>query len=447
MPKKIYKELSINDMLFGPNYIIYDWVETEASIEIYIKSKKKKTACPFCGHETMTLHNTYDRRIQIMTIRMKTTYVNVKCYKYKCLNDGCDQKVIMDELGFASPSQVKSDDLICTILGISAFLSYEGASKVLKALGIRCSNDTVKRLCDHILIEDDADVEEIGVDDVATRKGQTYATAIYDMKDHHLLALLDGRDGRNFREWLKGHPKITKVTRDRASAYAKAISDILPDCTQIADRFYMLQNLLGYLEDIFKAEVPSEIVIQDGEIKDSPEMEPMPAYGKVFDTENMDYDNSKPTDENGKEIEFDTTVAVKTDAQYRRHAENRKKQQLIREMQAYASTFPRKSKRVGMTFEKFGICPSTARKYLNMSPEKIESIDHVKAYKKRDRHAGAYDYFNIIYKAVRDGHSREAIYCYIMGKGFAGTHSQLMKAITSIAANNFGRTFGRPKMP
>ncbi len=231
----------------------------------------------------------------------------------------------MDELGFASPSQVKSDDLICTILGISAFLSNEGASKVLKARGIRCSNDTVKRLCDHILIEDDADVEEIGVDDVATRKGQTYATAIYDMKDHHLLALLDGRDGRNFREWLKGHPKITKVTRDRASAYAKAISDILPDCTQIADRFHMLQNLLGYLEDIFKAEVPSEIVIQDGEIKDSPETEPMPAYRKGFDTENMDYDNSKPTDENGKEIEFDTTVAVKTGAQYRRHAENRKK--------------------------------------------------------------------------------------------------------------------------
>ena len=42
----------------------------------------------------------------------------------------------MDNLEFASPSQVKSDDLICTILGISAFLSndftlVEDSSKIM----------------------------------------------------------------------------------------------------------------------------------------------------------------------------------------------------------------------------------------------------------------------------------------------------------------------------
>ena len=57
---------------------------------------------------------------------MKETYANVKCYKYNCTNKDCEQKVIMDDLVFASHSQVKSDDLICTILGISAFLSNEG---------------------------------------------------------------------------------------------------------------------------------------------------------------------------------------------------------------------------------------------------------------------------------------------------------------------------------
>ena len=43
--------------------------------------------------------------------------------------------------------------------------------------------------------EDDPDVEAVGINDVATRKGQTYATAVYDLKDHHMIALLDGRDG------------------------------------------------------------------------------------------------------------------------------------------------------------------------------------------------------------------------------------------------------------
>ena len=190
---------------------------------------------------------------------------------------------------------------------------------------IKVSNDTIKRLYDHIIIEDNPDITEIGVDDVAIRKGQTYATAIYDMSDHHLLALLDGRDGETFKEWLKHHTKITKITRDRASAYASAINEILPNCTQIADRFHMLQNLIEYLRDIFKAELPKEIVIQDGKIVDEPKMEigPSPQEQKIL--EKLNYDNTPPIDENGKIIEFDTTLANKSSKQYKEDAKNRKK--------------------------------------------------------------------------------------------------------------------------
>lgn len=41
----------------------------------------------------------------------------------------------------------------------------------------------------------DPDVEDVGVDDPTIRKGRTTTTAIYDLKDHHLIALLDERDG------------------------------------------------------------------------------------------------------------------------------------------------------------------------------------------------------------------------------------------------------------
>ena len=325
MPTNKYEEININHKLFGPDFIIYRWDETEFKIDIYIKSKKKMTKCPKCGCETKHLHNTYNRRLQVLPIRMKETYVNVKCYKYKCTNEKCEQKVIMDNLGFASPSQVKSDDLICTILGVSAFLSNEGASKVLKLLGIKCSNDTIKRLYDHLIIEDDPNITEIGIDDVATRKGQKYATAIYDMKDHHLIALLDGRDGKTFKEWLIKHPKITKITRDRASAYANVINQILPDCIQIADRFHMLQNLLEYLKEIFKNELPNEIVIQNKEIVDIPKKEegPEPKIEKIINK--LTYDNNPPVNEDGTIIEFDATIADKSNKQYQTHTENRKK--------------------------------------------------------------------------------------------------------------------------
>lgn len=40
------------------------------------------------------------------------------------------------------------------------------------------------------------------------------------------------------------------ITRDRASAYAKAISEVLPDAMQIADRFHLYQNLLKVIKKI-----------------------------------------------------------------------------------------------------------------------------------------------------------------------------------------------------
>ena len=63
-------------------------------------------------------------------------------------------------------------------------------------------------------------------------------------KTHEPIALLDGRNGDALRNWLKNNKHIKVVTRDRASAYAKVISEELPDAMQVADRFHLHQNLL-----------------------------------------------------------------------------------------------------------------------------------------------------------------------------------------------------------
>lgn len=206
------------------------------------------------------------------------------------------------------------------------FLSNEGGSKVLKLLGVQISNDTIQRLYDRIAFVDDTDVEEIGVDDIAIRKGQTYATAIYDLKDHHLIALLDGRDGGTLKEWLKSHKKIRLVARDRASAYASAISEILPECVQVANRFHLLQNLLEYLKEIFKEEIPPEIFIRGGEVLDHP-LEKVLREKKPDESllAGMDYDNCMPLDGQGNEIAFDNKRRELDSPQYKAHAESRKK--------------------------------------------------------------------------------------------------------------------------
>jgi hypothetical protein len=322
-----YQEYNISKKLFGEDYLIYDWNETEKENHLYVKSQSHTGRCPNCGEESGLLHATYNRTIQMYPIHGKCTYAHVKAYKFNCKNNECNRKVFAEGLPFTSPFQVRTTELTLLVLAVSIFLSNEGASKVLGLFGIKISDDGIKRIYDSIEIQDEPEIEAVGIDDVSIRKGRSYATAIYDLHDHHLVALLKGRDAGALKEWLKTHKKINLVTRDRASAYAQAIKEILPDCVQVADRFHLLQNLIERMREIFKAELPDEIFIKDGEVMDA-----APGKAKKIKIapesnllELFEYDNDEPMDEIGCRINYDNKSRNLERKQYINHAESRKK--------------------------------------------------------------------------------------------------------------------------
>jgi transposase len=314
------------NLLLGKDHFIYDVKEDADTVNVFIKSSPHSCLCPKCGEESRALHATYERTMQDTPLRGKQTYLNASVYKYECCNPKCDRKVFAEPLPFARMSATRTDALNQLVMGVSMFLSNEGASKVLSLLGVTVSNDTIQRLCGRIEFADNPDIEEIGVDDVAKRKGQSYATAIYDLKTHQLVALLDGRDGKTFREWLEGHKKIRLVARDRASAYAKAIRDTLPECVQVADRFHLFQNLIDRLRDIFRDEIPPEIFIRDGDLLDAPPKKInvlKPPDEKTLGA--VECDNSPPRRPDGAILEYDNKNRDLGSRQYKSGKEKAKK--------------------------------------------------------------------------------------------------------------------------
>ena len=191
---KKYKIFNVNDNIFGDDFKVYNFEELEDKCIYYLKSKITSCSCPQCGKVSNSLHATCTRTIQFVPIHLKPTYINVNSYKFDCLNEKCPVKVFRQSIKWCGPKQKFTYEIKCLIFAISLFLSDETTSKILKLIGINVSNDTVRRLYQNIEIKDDIDVEEIGLDDVSIRKGMKYATVIYDMQDHHMLALLDGWD-------------------------------------------------------------------------------------------------------------------------------------------------------------------------------------------------------------------------------------------------------------
>jgi hypothetical protein len=82
----------------------------------------------------------------------------------------------------------------------------------------------------------------VGVDDGALRKGQQYGTILIDLERGRVIAMLPGRDGEALKAWLKDHPQVEVITRDRWAAYAEAATAGAPQAQQVADRWHLLKN-------------------------------------------------------------------------------------------------------------------------------------------------------------------------------------------------------------
>jgi hypothetical protein len=63
-----------------------------------------------------------------------------------------------------------------------------------------------------------------------------------------VIDILPDREKKTFEDWLKNHPGIEVVSRDRASAYAEAAQDGAPEAIQVADRYHLLVNLRDHLK-------------------------------------------------------------------------------------------------------------------------------------------------------------------------------------------------------
>jgi transposase len=245
--------------------------KAKKEIRIYIKSQTRIQTCPSCKNESNEYHSTYRRKIQDLPMLGKAVYVHLTAYRYYCRHHNCKQKVFSETVdGFFEYKKRMTGRLEGFLIVLTLNTSCEGASRICQVLGINISGDTLIRMIIRKANElEPVKTDIIGVDDWAYKKGSTYGTIIVDGRTHKPIDLLDGRDGKTLKEWLRNNKQVKIVTRDRASAYASAISEVLPDAMQIADRFHLHQNFLDAIKNVTAQQIPAKVkIIQDIEQKE-----------------------------------------------------------------------------------------------------------------------------------------------------------------------------------
>ena len=105
------------------------------------------------------------------------------------------------------------------------------------------SGDTLLRLIRSARWEAPKALRVIGIDEWAWKRGQTYGTILCDLEKGRVLDLLPNHEAGTVSAWLKRHPGVTVIARDRATVFAQAMRDGAPQATQTADRWHLLHNL------------------------------------------------------------------------------------------------------------------------------------------------------------------------------------------------------------
>jgi predicted transcriptional regulator len=230
-------------------------------LTVHLAITTPNAPCPVCGSDARRIHSRYTRRLTDLPCLGRPVRLRVTVRRFSCPQPDCPRRIFAERLpGFAEPHARTTARLGRAHESIGSALGGEAGARLTVRLSMTTSPDTLLRRVKRLGNDSVPPPRFVGIDDWAWHKGHRYGTIIVDLERSDVIDLLPDRDPETVKGWLKEHPGVELVSRDRWADYIQAAAEGAPDAQQVADRWHLLKNLREAIERLFERE--SETIAQ-----------------------------------------------------------------------------------------------------------------------------------------------------------------------------------------
>ena len=227
--------------------------DTTAQITLRVQSTQTRAPCPLCATPARRIHSDYGRTLADLPWAQYRVCLQLRVRKWFCGNRRCCRRIFTERLPtIAAPWARRTLRLAQRLVALGVALGGKAGVRLGQAWDVAVSRNTLLRLLRQLPAPSLPTPTVLGVDDFALRKRQTYGTILVDLERRQPVALLQDRTTDTVAQWLREHPGVEVVARDRSQAYAEGVRQGAPAATQVADRFHVLQNLREALDQVFR---------------------------------------------------------------------------------------------------------------------------------------------------------------------------------------------------
>ncbi len=207
--------------------------------------------CPACDQLSSRIHGNYERTVADLPCAGRHVLLMLTVRKFVCSTPTCPRKIFTERLvGLVQPYARMTSRLSALLPFLGLVAGGQIGTRLADRVGILTTPST---LLHHLMQLPDPAIRAVrvlGLDDFAWKKRFTYGTILVDLERRKIIDVLADRETATVEAWLKKHPEVDIVSRDRGKEFTKAATLGAPQARQVVDRFHLVRNLAEVLQVI-----------------------------------------------------------------------------------------------------------------------------------------------------------------------------------------------------